>query len=173
LYSAITSLGWGTVLHIAAGSNHVHFVDELVKLLDHDALELQDYLGNTAFCFAAAVGNVQIAEIMLKKNASLPSIRGGEGVTPLYLATLQGKSDMAWYLFPKSREILEENDWNMVFITCINTGLYGKCISLLLFFVYRRSDKYRLHLTHTDNCKFPSSNQGENVQLNNNIGVVS
>ncbi|WJX23955.1 hypothetical protein P8452_13124 [Trifolium repens] len=131
LYSAITSLGWGTVLHIAAGSNHVHFVDELVKLLDHDALELQDNLGNTAFCFAAAVGNVQIAEIMFKKNASLPSIRGGEGVTPLYLAALQGKSDMAWYLFPKSREILEEDDWNMVFITCINTGLYDLALEML------------------------------------------
>ncbi|MCI15825.1 ankyrin repeat plant-like protein, partial [Trifolium medium] len=77
----------------------VHFVDELVKLMDRDALEFQDSLGNTAFCFAAAGGNVQIAEIMFKKNALLPSIRGGEGVTPLYLAALQGKSDMAWTLW--------------------------------------------------------------------------
>jgi hypothetical protein len=61
----------------------------------------------------------------------LPTIRGGEGVTPLYLAALQGKSDMAWYLFPKSREILEEDDWNMVFITCINTGLYDLALEML------------------------------------------
>ncbi|CAJ2637742.1 unnamed protein product [Trifolium pratense] len=130
LYSAITS-GWGTVLHIAAGSNHVHFVDELVKLMDRDALELQDYKGNTAFCFAAAGGNVQIAEIMYEKNALLPSIRGGVGVTPLYLAALQGKSEMALYLFTKSREILEENDWSMVFLTCINSGLYDLALEML------------------------------------------
>ncbi|GAU50424.1 hypothetical protein TSUD_300240 [Trifolium subterraneum] len=80
-----------------AGSNHVHFVDELVKGMPHDALELQDINGNTAFCFAAAGGNVQIAEIMVQKNALLPSIRGGAGVTPLYLAALQGKSEMAGF----------------------------------------------------------------------------
>ncbi|XP_045789145.1 uncharacterized protein LOC123884164 isoform X2 [Trifolium pratense] len=130
LYSAITS-GWGTVLHIAAGSNHVHFVDELVKLMDGDALELQDNKGNTAFCFAAAGGNVQIAEIMYEKNALLPSIRGGVGVTPLYLAALQGKSEMALYLFTKSREILEENDWSMVFLICINSGLYDLALEML------------------------------------------
>jgi len=95
--------------------------------MHRDDLELKDYLGNTALCFAAAVGNVQIAEIMVKKNELLPSIRGGEGVTPLYLAALQANNDMAWYLFPKSIEILEENDWSMVFLTCINSGLYGKC----------------------------------------------
>lgn len=127
LISAITK-GWATVLHIAVGANHVHFVEELVRLMHPDDLELQDDKGNTAFCFAAAVGNVQIAEIMEKKNGLLPTIRGGEGVTPLYLAVLQGKSDMASYLFPKSIEIHEEKDWNMVFFTCINSGLYGMYI---------------------------------------------
>lgn len=126
LISAITN-GWATALHIAAGANHVHFVEELVKLMDRDDLELQDYPGNTALCFAAAVGNVQIAEIMVKKNEELPSIRGGLGVTPLYLAALQANSEMAWYLFPRCKEILEENDWSIVFLTCINSGLYGKC----------------------------------------------
>jgi hypothetical protein len=125
LISAITN-GWATALHIAAGANHVHFVEELVKLMHRDHLELQDCSGNTALCFAAAVGNVQLAEILVKKNELLPSIRGGQGVTPLYLAVLQANSEMAWYLFPKCKEILEENDWSIVFLTCINSGLYGK-----------------------------------------------
>ncbi|KAL9319257.1 hypothetical protein ACSQ67_015774 [Phaseolus vulgaris] len=66
LTSAITK-GWATVLHIAVGANHVHFVEELLNLMQPDELELLDFKGNTAFCFAAAVGNVQIAEMMEKK----------------------------------------------------------------------------------------------------------
>ena len=127
LLTAAITKGWATVLHVAVGANHFHFVEELVKLMSREDLELQDSLENTAFCFAAAVGNVQIAEIMRKKNESLPTIRGGRGaVTPLHLAVLQGRSEMAEYLFPKSLEVLEEGDWNSLFLICINSGLYGK-----------------------------------------------
>lgn len=94
--------------------------------MTHDDLELQDLKGNTAFCFAAAVGNVQIAEIMERNNESLPGIRGGGGVTPLHLAALQARSDMARYLFPRTRESFEEVDWTTLFFICINSGLYGK-----------------------------------------------
>lgn len=125
--AAITK-GWATLLHIAAGTNHVHFVEELVRLMQPGDLELQDSLGNTPFCFAAAVGNVQIAEIMLKENESLPTIKGGGGLTPLHMAVLQGRSEMAWHLFPKCGEMLEE-DWKMLFLMCINSELYGKHIT--------------------------------------------
>lgn len=91
-----------------------------------EELELQDHKGNTAFCFAAAVGNVQIAEMMERINASLPTIRGGGGLTPLHLAVLQGRKEMAWHLFPKTKEIFEEVDWTILFINCIKSGLYGK-----------------------------------------------
>lgn len=94
--------------------------------MDPVDLELQDMNGNTAFCFAAAVGNVDIADTMRKKNELLPTIRGKVGVTPLHLAVLQGKSEMASYLFPKTKEIFEEGDWVSVFLICINSGLYGK-----------------------------------------------
>lgn len=99
--------------------------------MSREDLELQDIKGNTAFCFAAAVGNVHIAERMRRKNASLPMIRGGEGVTPLHLAVLQGRSEMAWYLFDKTRETLYDDDWFQVFLICVNSGLYGKHITHL------------------------------------------
>ncbi|KAK7345139.1 hypothetical protein VNO77_15624 [Canavalia gladiata] len=127
---AITK-GWATVLHIAVGANHVHIVDELVKLMQHDELALQDFKNNTAFCFAAAVGNVQIAEIMLRKNESLATIRGGGGVTPLHLAVLQGRSEMAGFLFPLSKEILEDDDWTTLFFISINSGLYDLALDML------------------------------------------
>ncbi|KAJ7969325.1 Ankyrin repeat-containing protein [Quillaja saponaria] len=123
LNASITK-GWETVLHVAAGANRVHFVEELVKLIDENDLALKDYKKNTAFCFAAAVGNVEITEIMSQKNPCLPTIRGGAGVTPLYMSILQGQREMALYLYPKTIEVLEEGDWNMLFFTCIKTRLY-------------------------------------------------
>ena len=82
LNAAITE-GRETMLHVAARTNHVHFVAELVKMMHKDDLELQDYEGNTAFCRAAAAGNVQIADVMWKQNPHLPTIKGGQGVTDI------------------------------------------------------------------------------------------
>ncbi|CAL0301532.1 unnamed protein product [Lupinus luteus] len=130
LKAAITK-GWATVLHIAAGTNHVHFVEELVRKLKHEDLELEDEKSNTAFCFAAAVGNVEIAKIMLRRNESLAQIRGGEGLTPLHMALLQGRREMAWYLLPKSKEILQELDWKVLFHICINSELYDLALEML------------------------------------------
>jgi len=141
LETAITK-GWATVLHVAVGANHERFVEELVKEMSREHLELQDDKGNTAFCFAAAVGNVHIAEIMRRKNESLPTIRGGLGVTPLHLAVLQGRTEMAEYLFDKTEEILCDDDWNTLFLICVNSGLYGKLIACLCktyLFHFRKS----------------------------------
>ncbi|KAJ7969333.1 Ankyrin repeat-containing protein [Quillaja saponaria] len=119
-----------TVLHVATAANQVHFVEELVELIDADDLALQDYQGNTAFCFAAVVGNVEITEIMRHKNPCLPTIRGGAGLTPLYFSILHGQSKMARYLLPQTIEVLEEGDWNMLFFTCIKTDLYDLALEM-------------------------------------------
>ncbi|KAK7413002.1 hypothetical protein VNO78_04811 [Psophocarpus tetragonolobus] len=148
LNSAITK-GWATVLHVAVGANHVHFVEELVNLMQRHDLELLDMKGNTAFCFAAAVGNVHIAEIMRRKNESLPTIRGGEGVTPLHLALLQGRSEMARYLFDKTKEILNDQDRNILFLICVNSGLYELALEMLNeneSLAFARGDNYETGL---------------------------
>jgi ankyrin repeat protein len=62
------------------------FVGHNVNYKDDDDME------NTAFSFAAAIGNVEAADILLKKNARLPSIRGRADVTPLYLSVLNAKA---------------------------------------------------------------------------------
>ncbi|XP_054778884.1 uncharacterized protein LOC129286840 [Prosopis cineraria] len=131
LLTAAITKGWLTVLHVAAGANHVHLVEELVKLMNESDLELQDYKGNTAFCFAAASGNTKIAEIMWQRNTLLPTIRGGQGVTPVVMAALQGKSAMAWYLYPKTFEMFGELDWILLFFISINTGIYDLALELL------------------------------------------
>lgn len=134
LLNAAIAKGLPTVLHVAAGANHVEFVREVVKLMDESDLALQDYKGNTAFCFAAAVGNLHIADIMLQQNPSLPTIRGGDGLTPLHFAALQGRADMARFLYRKTIASFEEADWNKLFLTCIDIGIYGKYM-LLNYFV--------------------------------------
>ncbi|TKY72708.1 26S proteasome non-ATPase regulatory subunit 10 [Spatholobus suberectus] len=133
LATAAISQGWATLLHVAAEANQLHFVEELVKLLSENDMEIQDQKGNTAFCFAAAVGNVRIAEAMAKRNRSLPTIRGGEGLTPLHMAALQGKSEMAWYLYPDTvhNHKFHDADWNLLFFLCINTGIYDLALKML------------------------------------------
>ncbi|XP_057759387.1 protein ACCELERATED CELL DEATH 6-like [Arachis stenosperma] len=131
LLTAAITKGWATPLHVAVGANHVHIAKELVQLMQPGDLELQDNKGNTAFCFAAAVGNVQIAEIMRRKNDLLPQIRVRSGMTPLHLAAMQGRSEMAWYLFPQTKGILQEEDWISLFFICINSGLFDLALEML------------------------------------------
>ncbi|XP_054803261.1 uncharacterized protein LOC129306611 [Prosopis cineraria] len=132
LVRAAITKGWATILHVATGKNHVHFVEELVKIMHPQDLELQDVNENTAFCIAAATGNLQIVEIMQRRNESLPTIRGGQGTTPLHMAALQGQSQMAWYLYcNKAIQVFEYIDWIVLLFLCVNSGIYDLALKVL------------------------------------------
>ncbi|KAF7848558.1 hypothetical protein BT93_L1845 [Corymbia citriodora subsp. variegata] len=88
-----------TALHIAAGARHREFVEELVKMMMPDELEMQDEDGNTALYFAAASGVREIAKVMVDKNRQLLQIRGSNVAMPLCIAAQSGKQDMVRYLF--------------------------------------------------------------------------
>ncbi|XP_050140264.1 ankyrin repeat-containing protein At5g02620-like isoform X2 [Malus sylvestris] len=76
LLTASIAEGWETVLHVAAGAkNNIQIVSELVNLMVEEDLALQDIKGNTALCFAAATGRVEVAKILIEKNILLPTIR--------------------------------------------------------------------------------------------------
>ena len=120
-----------TALHIATGAKHIQFVKELVNLMDETDLALQDCKGNTAFCYAALTGSMEIAKIMMCKNNYLPLMRGGQGMTALYVATLFGHSEMAWFLYPITKDILDQEEWVGIFFTCFHSDLYGKCTCIL------------------------------------------
>lgn len=123
--AAITE-GCETILHVATGARQTKFLAKKVKLMKPEHLTLQDENGNTALCFAAAVGAVQIAEIVLDKNPSLLMIRGCKNMTPLYVGSLFGRKEMTSFLYYKSRKELTADDRKFIFFTSINTGLYGK-----------------------------------------------
>ncbi|KAK7303883.1 hypothetical protein RJT34_14801 [Clitoria ternatea] len=144
LKSAAIATGWATVLHVAAGTNHYHFVEELLKLLKDDEIELLDEKGNTAFCFVAAAGNMRIAELLLKRDPRLPTIKGGHGMTPLQFAALQGRCQMAWRLYKPTIPIFEDMDWKLLFFTCIETGIYDLALKLA-------TEREELALTRDEN----------------------
>ncbi|KAM1040653.1 hypothetical protein ACFX15_029399 [Malus domestica] len=146
LLTASITKGWQTVLHVAAGAkNNIQIVAELVEMIDEDDLALQDIKGNTALSFAAAAGTVEIADILIRKNRFLPTIPGGEGMTPLYMAALFGQSEMATYLYPKTYKMLDEMGRNVLFFCCIDHGLYDLAMKLLqddgTLATVRKSDK--------------------------------
>ncbi|KAI4332210.1 hypothetical protein L6164_017138 [Bauhinia variegata] len=130
LRKAAITKGWKTILHVAAGTHHVHFVQELVRSMDKDELELQDYNGNTALFSAATTGNLQIAEILVKKNESLPTIRDKESVFPVQFAALQGQSGMAKYLYEKSSKEFGEEDYKKLFLACVKNGIYDLALKM-------------------------------------------
>jgi hypothetical protein len=128
------------VLHIAAGANHIHFVKELLKILDDNAIELQDINGNTAFCLAAAAGNIEIVDLMLKRIPHLPLERSGNGYTPIQFAALQGRYKMTWHLYYKTINHFGHDDRKLLFFACIYAGIYGKYYNTGIFiFVFVKS----------------------------------
>ncbi|XP_057510231.1 uncharacterized protein LOC130792705 [Actinidia eriantha] len=118
--------GSETALHIAAGARHTRFVEELVKLMRPEDLAVQNKVGNTALCFAAASGIRKIAEVMVNKNKELPSIRGSKGALPVYMATLLGHKDMVRYLYSvTNEEVVAEEDRIGLLIAAITANLLG------------------------------------------------
>ena len=94
----ITDRGY-TALHVAAETRHVHIVEELVKRMSKEDLEIKDSLGCTALAIAAEIGNKRMAECMLQKNVNLVSIPTNCGMIPVLLALRNGNLNLAKELY--------------------------------------------------------------------------
>ena len=88
-----------TALHVAAEAGHVHIVEELVKQMSEENLELKDIQGFTALALAISNGNCRIAECMLGKNENLIIIGNNFGTIPVVLALYNGHLKLARYLY--------------------------------------------------------------------------
>ncbi|KNA15066.1 hypothetical protein SOVF_101570 [Spinacia oleracea] len=124
--------GGETVLHIAAAAKHLHLVKELVKVMNDDSLALTNRVGNTALCFAAVSGVVEIARVMVNKSRTLPNIRGSQEMTPLLMAVLLGHQDMVWYLMSVTDyNLLTAEDGIELLIGAIDTYLFDVALHIL------------------------------------------
>ena len=88
-----------TALHVAAEAGQVYIVEELVKRMSEENLEIKDIDGFTALALAAYKGNYPIAECMLEKNENLIRIATNVGDIPVVLALFNGHLKLARYLY--------------------------------------------------------------------------
>lgn len=118
--------GGETLLHIAAAAKHVELVKKLVRIMSIESLALANSVQNTALCFAAVSGVVEIAQAMVEKNKELPNIRGSQGMTPLYMAVLLGHRQMVWYLLNVTDDSqITDQDRIGLLTSSIDSDLYG------------------------------------------------
>ncbi|KAG5239581.1 protein ACCELERATED CELL DEATH [Salix suchowensis] len=89
----------GTALHVAASAGNLKVVEELVKLMSVEELEIQDDVGNTALSCAAIVGITKMAECLVSKNQNLVTFVNENEWIPLVEACICNYKDMALYLY--------------------------------------------------------------------------
>ncbi|KAI3864261.1 hypothetical protein MKX03_006094 [Papaver bracteatum] len=95
-----------TALHIAIMKNHWRFVQELVKLMNPESLEIKDKDGSTALHAAALYGNKEAAEAIAKKNPKLTQMRDNYDRIPLETAIVHitdGQEETVTYLYSVTR----------------------------------------------------------------------
>ncbi|CAI9773357.1 unnamed protein product [Fraxinus pennsylvanica] len=119
-------------LHIAAAAKQTAFVHNLVEHLTTSELERMNRHGNTAFCFAAVSGVLEIAKVMYEKNKNLPSIRSSIGKTPLEMAILLGNREMVEYLYPITPlEDLNAKENMEILVALIHIDMYDIALNIL------------------------------------------
>nr|POF05823.1 hypothetical protein CFP56_47489 [Quercus suber] len=129
-----------TTLHIAALADQEEFVKKLLAWMgDNNLITAQNVaenvtltsgnkIGTTALNFAAAVGNVKIAEAMLDRNIGdlgLPNIATTvkKPMKPLLMAASLGHGEMVELLYPRTKMVGNEED--EIFIACVKNDLFG------------------------------------------------
>ncbi|XP_057994999.1 ankyrin repeat-containing protein At5g02620-like, partial [Hevea brasiliensis] len=140
-----------TALHIGTAASHTHFVEQLInKIPDEENtsgyLNIKTYTsvrpddegnaatGNTAFFYAAASGNVKIAQIMLEKNKDLAMIEGRGNVLPIHIAALLGRGKMVRYLYKETKYELQATqieDLIAFLVALINADIYDVAMKLV------------------------------------------
>ena len=115
-----------TIIHIACSTKHITFVKKVVLMLSTRDLEQKNQEGYTALCFAAQLGIVAIAKVIVQRNGILPMIRSWEDRTPLHIAALLGRREMVSYLFSVTNfEALAPHERTEILVATITYDMYG------------------------------------------------
>ncbi|KAL5568404.1 hypothetical protein UlMin_024979, partial [Ulmus minor] len=118
-----------TALHVAVTFGHLHIVEELVKLMTAEELEIEDCDGFTAFLIAVDKGNISMVKCMLEKNANLLRIPTKKDPLPVLSAILSGRKEMVRYLYSLTvqQQVLLENNGSpgvSLLISCIYSSIF-------------------------------------------------
>ena len=117
-------------LHVAVGAGHLHVVEKLVQLMTEEDLLMKQKDGFTALAVAVEMGNISIAECLIRKNKKLVRIHVN-GRLPVVYALLCGQTHMATFLYsltPLEDLTLLENakQGSQLISLCIERKLFGK-----------------------------------------------
>ena len=117
-----------TALYVAAEAGHVHIVEELVKQMSEENLEIKDIHGFTALARATYSGNYRIAECMLEKYENLIRIATNAGDIPVVLALYNGHLKLAryFYLLTPLEILMPENGTMGASVVC--TAIYSNAL---------------------------------------------
>lgn len=109
LTAKLDALG-NTLLHVAAQSGHVRIVEELVRMMSPQHLEILNDFGFTPLSTAAYAGvDTRVAKCIVTKNKNTLTIPDyGENCLAIQLAFANGHTKMGRYLYSKiPKEILK------------------------------------------------------------------
>lgn len=122
-------------LHLAASMGRVDILRALVERVSSSDLTLLDGRGYTACCYSALLGDVEIVDLMMKKNANCVTARDKDTATPLHKAALCGNKKMVLYFLesPKVKDFSRE-EWFDILLLVMQTKMYGMIISFHLHY---------------------------------------
>ncbi|KAL4609937.1 hypothetical protein ACB092_08G016400 [Castanea dentata] len=132
----LTSSSGRTALHIAVIARHEAIVEELVRLMPKQALEVRDVGGYTALALAANLtGITKMARCMVRLNDTLVSIKAMDGSIPIVLASGNGYKEMTRYLYTvtPSPILYQDNSRNgaLLLSQCISNEIFDVALDLL------------------------------------------
>ncbi|XP_042477201.1 uncharacterized protein LOC122058630 [Macadamia integrifolia] len=112
--TAIISPSWGTVLHVAVSTGHLHLVKKLMELMTSDAISTcTRACHNPPLSIAARCGFTRIAEVLVKKSSDYLGIPDQDGLIPVVTASRYGNKDTTRYLYEvttKNVHVLTQGD---------------------------------------------------------------
>ncbi|KAL8513650.1 hypothetical protein ACS0TY_012947 [Phlomoides rotata] len=82
-----------TALHIAISDGQESTVEELVGMVENDALRIKNDGGNTPLHLAAYLGNVKMCSCIATRDPTMMGIRNQDKETPFFLAVLHGRKE--------------------------------------------------------------------------------
>ncbi|KAK2977133.1 hypothetical protein RJ640_005783 [Escallonia rubra] len=121
-----------TALMVAVRSGRrKHFMKKLLQLMLPADLVLADGQGFTALHFAAVVGDVEVAKVLVQKNPDLPDVADIEKSKPLLTAALHGQRNMFLYLITVTKEDVEPKQFEgqsgrRILEALLSNELYGE-----------------------------------------------
>ncbi|XP_042964236.1 ankyrin repeat-containing protein ITN1-like isoform X2 [Carya illinoinensis] len=136
----------GTALHFAAAAKRTQLVENLLKNMRLEELELKTNGNCTALYYAAQSEIVTIAKEMVKKKRNLPLIPKDDiEALPLYAAIMTGNRDMVSYLYSVTPlEELASAGRVQLLVATISSDLYDVALKILNNLNLAREEKESL-----------------------------